>query len=118
MARRVDFCQRDDGSAFVVVELSGDVDLATDPATRAALRAAFVGATAAGAPVIIDCTKMTFLALSGIRALLETKQRYRETSPLRLVGPPQGPLTRMVDLLGLADALAVYSTVADAASVT
>ncbi|MFC5138295.1 STAS domain-containing protein [Actinomycetospora rhizophila] len=88
VARRVEFCQREDGTAFIVVELSGDVDLGTDPATRAALRAAFVGAKTANAPVIIDCTKMTFLALSGIRALLETKQRYGQTAPLRLVGPP------------------------------
>lgn len=115
MARCVTFRHRDDGRVFVSVELSGDVDLATDAATRAALRAACVGALAADAPLIIDCTDMTFLALSGIRALLETQQRCGQTGPLRLVGPHRGPLTRMVDLLGLADALAVYPTIDDAA---
>jgi anti-anti-sigma factor len=114
MTKGVKFCQRDDGSAFAVVELTGEVDLATNSSTRASLRTAFSGARASEAPVIIDCTKVTFLGLSGITALLDAKQRYRQCSRLRLVGPPGGPVDRMVSLLGLDDVFEVYPTVAHA----
>ena len=111
MTKRVENYQRDDGTSFAVVKLIGDVDLATDLSTRASLRAAFVRAMASERPVIVDCSGMTFLSISGIRALLEAKQRYHRDSPLRLVGPPEGPLARMVDLLGLNGLFHVYPTV-------
>jgi anti-anti-sigma regulatory factor len=66
MTKGIKFCQNDDGTAFAVVELTGEVDLATNSSICASLRAAFIGARTAKAPVIIDCTKVTFLGLSGI----------------------------------------------------
>jgi len=114
MPRGIELRRRDDGSPVVVVELPEEVDLANDAAIRGSLTAAFDDAELTGAPVIIDCSAVTFLALSGIRALLDTKQRYRRDTRLRLVGPPGGHLEWMVDLLGLVDVFEVHPTVADA----
>ena len=114
MAKSVEFCQRDDGSAFAVVGLTGDVDLATVSSIRTSLRAAVTRALAAEVPLIIDCTTVTFLGLPGISALLEAKERYRQEGRLLLVGPPGGPVARMVTLLGLNDVFELYPTVADA----
>src|SRR4051812_34224773 len=75
MTKGVVSCQRDDGSAYTVVELTGEVDVATNSSVRASLGVAFTEAPASEAPVIVDCTKVTFLALSGITALLEAKRR-------------------------------------------
>jgi anti-anti-sigma factor len=114
MTKGVDFRRREDGSAFAVVELAGDLDMATNSSIRAVLRAAFAKALAADVPVIIDCNRVTFLGLSGITALLEVRQRYRLSSRLRLVGAPGGPVDRMVSLLGVQDLFGVHATVAAA----
>jgi anti-anti-sigma factor len=114
VTKGVEFCRRDDGNAFAVIELTGEVDVATNSSIRALLRAAFTRALAADAPVVIDCRRVTFLGLSGVTALLEAKQRYRLTSRMRLVGAPGGPVDRMVSLLGVHEVFEMYPTVADA----
>lgn len=114
MTRGIEFRQRDDGSSFFVVEWTGDVDLATYRSNGTSLRNAFTRAVAAEASVIVDCSNVTFLALSGIRVLIEAKQHCSQTTRLCLVGPPSGPLDRMLNLLGLHSAFEIYSTVADA----
>jgi hypothetical protein len=60
VTKGVEFCRRDDGNAFAVIELTGEVDVATNSSIRALLRAAFTRALAADAPVVIDCRRVTF----------------------------------------------------------
>jgi anti-sigma B factor antagonist len=103
---------RREGTAIVVV-VDGDVD----PLTVARLRAAVDEALgdAAGRPVIVDLTAVTYLGSHGLAALVEaasTAQGRRE--PLRLVVDETRAVIRPMQLTGLDEVLALYYTVQEA----
>ncbi|MHC1562534.1 STAS domain-containing protein [Actinomycetospora sp. C-140] len=113
----LEFRRRGDGTEVVVLTLAGELDLCTDASMRVSLRAACEHALSNETSMIIDCTRVTFLALSGVRALLDAHQRFPHDSRLCLVGPRGGQLARMVELLDLVDVFAIYPTVGEAVRV-
>jgi anti-anti-sigma factor len=98
---------RDDVTLLIV---DGVVDLATAPALEAAIDETFESSLRA---LVIDLTKVTFLASVGLRLLISASDRCGESTPFGVVA--SGPATsRVIQLTNLADVFALYSTVEEA----
>lgn len=67
------------------------------------------------AAVVADCTPTTFCDSVGFNTLLLTNQKAHEAKAVLLfVITPDGPLWRVLELLEMQDALAVYPSIAAA----
>src|SRR4051812_44939723 len=75
--------------ATVVLRLSGELDLVSEPTFAAEL------AKADGRPVTIELEELAFMDSTGLRALLSAA---REVSGLTLKGPLQPPIQRLLEL--------------------
>ena len=73
----------------VVLHLSGELDLGSEPILAAAL------ASADGNPVRIELEDLAFMDSTGLRALLSAA---REVNRLELRGPLQAPVKRLLEL--------------------
>jgi anti-anti-sigma factor len=73
----------------VVLHLSGELDLVSEPILAAAL------ARADGNPVRIELQDLAFMDSTGLRALLSAA---REVNRLELRGPLQAPVKRLLEL--------------------
>jgi anti-sigma B factor antagonist len=85
-----------------VLAVSDEVDLATVPALRSALEAAFDS----GAPEVwIDLTRTTFMDSSGLQAVFSAHARTQDAGrKLEIVCPP-GPVRRLFDIVGYSERL-------------
>jgi anti-anti-sigma factor len=77
----------EDGTA--VLRLSGELDLVSEPILEAALE------RAKDRPVRIELAELAFMDSTGLRALLSAARQYPE---LKLAGPLQAPVRRLLDL--------------------
>jgi anti-sigma B factor antagonist len=86
-----------------VLRATGDLDVATVPALLPEVPALV---SAAGS-VVLDLSAVTFFDSSGVR-LVDTLTREcgARATPFRVVAPPGGPTRRVLELVGLADAVA------------
>jgi anti-anti-sigma factor len=73
----------------VVLRVSGELDLVSEPQFAAAL------AEARGRPVRIDLAELAFMDSTGLRALMSAA---REVPGLQLSGPLQPPVRRLLEL--------------------
>jgi anti-anti-sigma factor len=96
----------------VVVTASGDIDMLTAPQLDAAIYAARRKEPSA---LIVDLTKVTFLASAGMNLLIAV---HREVSRYARFGViADGPTTsRPLKLTGIDDVVAVYRSLADGLS--
>src|SRR5215475_8044756 len=78
----------EDASALVL-HLAGELDLVSEPTFATAL------AQADGRPVRIELEELAFMDSTGLRALLSAA---REVPGLRLTGPLQPPVQRLLEL--------------------
>jgi anti-anti-sigma factor len=85
---RFDVVTSEDEGA-VVLRLSGELDLVSEPILAAAL------ARADGRPVRIELEELAFMDSTGLRALLSAA---REVGSLELRGPLQAPVKRLLEL--------------------
>jgi anti-anti-sigma factor len=72
-----------------LVRISGELDLVSEPQLEAAL------AQAQAQPIRIDLSGLGFMDSTGLRALLGAARTYEG---LRLVGPLQAPVRRLLEL--------------------
>jgi anti-sigma B factor antagonist len=102
--------ERRDGDA-VVLSAEGIVDMAAAPTLTDQIRTALRQRPAA---LVVDLTRVTFLATAGMSVLMEAHRKSGELDiPFRVVA--QGPVTaKAMQLLGIDDLLAIYPTVATA----
>jgi anti-anti-sigma factor len=82
----------------------GDLDLAGVQGVRDELLAE----AASGRPILLDLTRLGFVASIGAALLLETVQAAGDL--LEVVLPPAGPVRRPLDLAGLTDLLTAGGT--------
>lgn len=96
---------RDDRPGAVVLAVQGDVDTVTAPK----LTDAAVGVLAEGPPVLVlDLTRVDFLASPGLTSLLTVRRNAGETA-LRIVAAGRASL-RPIQLTGLDQSLPLYPT--------
>jgi anti-sigma B factor antagonist len=102
--------ERHDGNA-VVLSAEGIVDMAAAPALTDQIRAILRQRPAV---LVIDFTRVDFLASAGMTVLMEADRKCEELDiSFRVVA--QGPVTvKPMQLLGIDDLLAIYPTVATA----
>jgi anti-sigma B factor antagonist len=79
----------DEQPDLVVVRLSGELDLVSEPVLQQALE------SASGRKVRIELEELAFMDSTGLRALLSAA---RELEGLELAGPLQPPIQRLLDL--------------------
>ena len=90
-----------------VVSFDGEIDLGNAPVLRNALQSALEQHTG---PVVVDLSKVPFMDSSGVHVLVETLRRLEpQNRPLALVCHEGGQVHRLLGLVGLIDAVTVYS---------
>lgn len=96
----------------VVLTVSGEVDMLSAPQLAEAIHTAL----AAGPPaLVIDLTKVDFLASAGMTVLVTAQAEV--APPTRFAVVANGPATsRPIKLMGLDNVLALYSTLDSALS--
>ncbi|ORW30121.1 anti-anti-sigma factor [Mycobacterium paraense] len=96
----------------VVLTVSGEVDMLSAPQLAEAIRAAQAAGPAA---LVIDLTKVDFLASAGMTVLVTAQAEV--TPPTRFAVVANGSATsRPIKLMGLDNVLALYSTLDSALS--
>lgn len=99
---------RHDGIAVIAV--SGDVDLVSVSALQETVDQVVAEAPAA---LVIDLSKVDFLASAGLRLLAATHEEISKSAQFAVVA--NGPATsRPIHLTGLDETLAMYATLEDA----
>jgi anti-sigma B factor antagonist len=89
----------DEGDGEIVLRMSGDVDLDSEPEAREAIAAA---EGAAGARMVIDLSAVTFIGSCGVRILLDAADRARSAGR-ELLLIPGAPADKVLELTGVAD---------------
>jgi anti-sigma B factor antagonist len=86
-----------------VLRARGELDVAVVPDLLPQLPAMVSAAEA----VVLDLTAVTFFDSSGVRLVDQlTRECGARATPFRVVAPPGGPTRRVLELVGMADALA------------
>ena len=97
-------------NGFMVVVLSGDVDLSTSPEARKAILAAL----GHGKGVLVDLAEVAYLDSSGVASLVEAFQLARgQQQPFGLVGVSTSALS-VLKLARLDTVFPIHDSVADA----
>jgi anti-sigma B factor antagonist len=95
---------REAGGA-VVLELRGELDVATVPLLREAL------AATAGTTVVVDLQELTFMDSSGISAFIHARKQLARDGHRLLLTRPSPNVRRVLDIVGLTDWLEEWSPV-------
>lgn len=94
----------------LVVEVTGEVDLATAPR----LREAFQQRPAAGGLMVVDLTRVTFMDSSGLSVLLNLHREIGDAGARLAVVCPPGPARLLLEVTGLDSELPLFATRAEA----
>lgn len=93
----------------VVVTVSGEIDMLTEPPLRKALREGLE--QAAGGTLVVDLSEVRFFSSTGIAALVEIHTLARsQTTRVSLVIVPKSPPERSLTAMGLATRWVVHDT--------
>lgn len=98
---------------WCVVRVEGEVDLASAPRLERALQDA---APSAGNGIVTDLTSVGFMDSTGLRVMVGGASLFDDDRSFRLV-VSEGPVSKLLDITGLARRLEVFDTV-DAATST
>lgn len=100
------------GSPWVVLKLSGELDMSRSDELGAMAATAFSGEQV---NAIFDLSDVAFMDSSAIRWLLKVQDEADQSGgSLRLVAPEGASLRRLLSLTGLADRFSVFPTMVDA----
>ncbi|RLK62342.1 STAS domain-containing protein [Actinokineospora cianjurensis] len=102
-----EFADRDDA---VLLHVRGEIDMGTAPALREHLEAA-VTRGPADAPVLLDLTKVGFLASAGLALLVEYHTRCRDSGRSLRVLTDGGAVLRAIQVSSLDNVLEVHPSI-------
>ena len=88
-----------------VLAVTGEVDIATAPELGSAVGAALASAAQ---ELWLDVSATTFMDSSGLHVLLDTNRRMRGLRRRLAIVCPAGPVRRLFEIAGVADALPLY----------
>jgi anti-sigma B factor antagonist len=94
----------------LVVEVTGEVDIATAPRLREALEQR----PAAGGRLVVDLTGVTFMDSSGLGILLNLQRDVGDAGGRLAVVCPPGPARLLLEVTGLDSELPLFATRAEA----
>jgi anti-anti-sigma factor len=97
-------------NGIAVLKVDGDIDLATVPALEAAIEEALVPRPTG---LVIDLTKVGFLASAGLQALVATHNTVSQTAQFAVVAN-SAATSRPIQLTGLDQIFALYPTLDEA----
>jgi anti-anti-sigma factor len=95
----------------VVLGVGGEVDLATAPRLESGIELAF---DPPARHVVLDLSRVTFLASRGLAVLLDAHRRAAEHDVRLEVVVGRPPVRRMLEISGLITVLRCHATLADA----
>jgi len=86
-----------------VLRVSGEVDLVNAHELAAALDEA----AGSGGALVVDLCEVPFMDSTGLRSIIQMRERFERDGrpPLRVRLDEQGPVARLLDLVGLRDVL-------------
>ena len=90
-----------------LLEIAGELDIATVPHVRAALAAEPLASAAA---VVVDLTGLTFMDSTGLSALIELSHDLASRAGRMAIACPEGPARLLLDVTGVAEQLSVLDT--------
>jgi anti-anti-sigma factor len=99
-------------NGIAVIKVDGDIDLATVPALEAAIDEAL---TTKPTGLVIDLSEVGFLASAGLQTLVATHHNVGESAQFAVVAN-SAATSRPIQLTGLDQIFALYSTLDDALS--
>jgi anti-sigma B factor antagonist len=85
-----------------VLELSGELDMASSPALDAAVRQICTGATEA---LTVDLSRLTFMDSTGLRVVLLAKELCEQHGCEFLVTPGPAQIQRLFEVTGILERL-------------
>ncbi len=89
----------------VVLDVSGEIDLATAPQFETRL-----GAVNTGGSVVVDLTNVTFIDSTGLRVLISAHEKATEHGGRLAIVATEGPVTKLLAITGVDEWLNVYAT--------
>lgn len=102
--------QRSMSGEWQVLEIAGEVDLATVGDVERAVKSVFDDGASA---LALDLSGTTFMDSTGLRTLVVADRQFREEGrPFAVVVQP-GPITRLMDLSGLDSSLTIVGSLED-----
>lgn len=105
-ARQLTIATRLGTDGVVLLRVIGEIDLATVPKLHSALRTSLVG-PASPTAVRVDLAATSFIDAAGVGALVDAREAARRAGVGFAVDNPTGVVRRLLDILGLTDALHV-----------
>jgi anti-sigma B factor antagonist len=96
----------------LLVEVSGEIDLATAPVVEHAIAEAF-GPDGHGVDVVVDLHGVEFMGSTGLSVLLTAQAELRGAGLALSLVNPSPAVTRTLELAGLADMFTIRTTAPD-----
>jgi anti-sigma B factor antagonist len=95
----------------VILNVGGEVDLATAPQLQAKLVDLVNDGTGS---VVVDLTPVAFMDSTGLSVLLAAHKRAQAGGPSIRLACPEGPVLRVLRLTGMEQVFSVYGSLAEA----
>jgi anti-sigma B factor antagonist len=99
--------ERSRSDGYELLEVEGELDIASAPRMIAALNEAFSNLTA---PLVVDLTKVVFMDSTGLALLINAHRRVRRRGQGFAILCPDGPLSRIFEIADMVESLRVCST--------
>jgi anti-anti-sigma factor len=93
-----------------ILEIAGEVDLATVGDVERAVKGVFDDGASA---LALDLSGTTFMDSTGLRTLVVADRQFREDGRAFAVVVQPGPITRLMDLSGLDSSLTIVGSLDD-----
>jgi anti-sigma B factor antagonist len=90
-----------------LLEVEGELDIATAPRMLAALNEAFSDLSL---PLVVDLSKVSFIDSTGLALLMNAHRRVLRRGQGFAILCPQGPISRMFEIADMVESLRVYRT--------
>lgn len=90
---------------YTVLDVAGEIDLATAPQFEEQ-----VANVAGDKPLVVDMSNVTFMDSTGLRVLIGAHERAEESGGRLSIVAADGPVTKLLNITGVAEWLNVYPT--------
>ncbi|RST17557.1 anti-sigma factor antagonist [Streptomyces sp. WAC05374] len=98
-------------TGVAVVRVSGELDYDGVTVLENAVRSV---RALGGHRLLLDLSGLTFMDSSGVNALLKARQETHVTGGWMRIAGPQPPVLKVIELVGLDQAIPLYSSVGEA----